>query len=419
MPQEFGSVQGGIGHSGVRIDPRKKEDPDFNPPSLKSLREFQFQSPVPQPGQQQYTPPEILPGLGGAAPMPDFSAEAAQAAYPAQRRAQMPQAPEARIQMPTYQEPERPGKWRTALGIGLSGMANLSGQGAKAADDFFLEPERRAERDYARDLGAYSARQGEWSQYFDEMMAADKFNLSGEEFEERKRATAVEEDEPIQVSRGATLLDSSGKEVLYQDPNQFFGGGSQWEFQMNEAFNYWLANNPGRTRQDMTAQERDQAVTGWRRRRGIEQGVPGFDVDGNLINVPRSESYYQPRPAQRFDEFGNIIYEGGPAPGPGRSTGTRPRQPQITAEDIADIDQWESDQKRLARRAYESNKNDLLAPLPGTPEEAAAEETLAAELRNIEVEAEQRKERLRSGIIGPGPGEDRVLQYNPETRRAE
>lgn len=410
MPQEFGSILGTNTHSGVRIDPRKEEDPDFNPPSLKKLREFKFQSPIPPPSQQQYEAPALTPGLAGAVPTPDFSPEAAQARYPAQSR--MPQAPEARIQAPVYQEPEAPGWKRTALGIGLSGMANLSGQGAKAADDFFLEPERRAERDYAREMGAYTARQGEWSQYFDEMMAHDKFGLSGEQFEEQKRATAVEEDKPIQLSRGATLLSPDGREVRYQDPNQFFGGGSQWEFQVNEAYNYWLANNPGTTREKMTAANKDQAITQFRRRRGLETTVPGYDKDGNLINVPRSDAYYAEKPETYWDESGQLQYRSG-------RTDVRPRPPQVTEEDIARIDQWASDQKRLTRRNYTDNQYDFMAPLAGSPEEAAAVEALEAELRSIDDEAEQRKERLRSGTIEPGPGETRILKYNVETGRAE
>jgi hypothetical protein len=292
-------------------------------------------------------------------------------------------------------------------------MANLSGQGgARAADAFFLEPERRAERDYARDLGAYEARESQWSQYYNDMMAADEFNLSSEEFEERKRATQAEEDAPFAVSRGAGVWDPVSKKMIYQDPNAFFGGGDQWEFQVNEAYNYWLSQNPGRTKESMTAPERDQARNQFRRRRGMETTVPGYDKDGNLIYQPRSQAYYGEMPETYWDEEGNLQYRRG-------KTDIRPRPDQITAEDIADIDQWASDQKRLARRSYQEHKNDFMAPLAGSPGEAAAEEALEKELRSIDAEGEARKERLRSGTIAPGPGEDRVLIYNPENRRAE
>lgn len=413
MQDEFGSVQGGIGHSGVRIDPRKKEDPDFNPPSLKSLREFQFQSPTPQPSQQQYTPPEIMPGLGGAIPDRDFSPEAAQARFPTRARAQMPQAPGARIQMPVYEEPERPGKWRTALGIGLSGMAGLGGPGqaARASDQFFLEPERRAERDYARDVGTYEARESQWSQYYNDMMAADKYNLSVEEFEERKRATGVEEDAPFAVSRGAGVWDPVKKEMIYEGDN-LFGGGSQWEFQTNEALNYWLAEHPGRTREDMTFKDRDDAITQFRRRRGLETTVPGYDKDGNLINMPRSDSYYGERPETYWDESGQLQYRSG-------RTDVRPRPPVVDEVNIAGVDEWIADEKRKARRAHQTAGLQLLAPLPGSPEREAFDKALDDELAAIEAEGLARKERLRSGTIAPGPGETRVLQYNVETGRAE
>ncbi len=393
-----------IGHtlsrSGVGLDPpfggtpvlqRKKLDPSFNPMTMEQKEASRA-------------------NLGMTLPTPDFSP---QARYPTQARAQMPQAPEARIQMPTYERPEPMGWKKALLGIGLSGGAQLQGMGAQTADAFFREPERRAEADYARELGAYSARQGEWSDYFDDMMAADKFNLSAEELEEQKRANQVEETAPFAVARGAGVWDPVARKMIYEDTN-LFGGGSQWEFQANEAYNYWLENNPGRTKEDMTALDRDQAITQFRRRRGLETSVPGFDADGGLINVPRSDSYYEERPANRFDEFGNIIYQG-----PQRSTGTRDRVAQITAEDIARIDQWASDQKRLARRNYENNKNAFFAPLPGTESETEAEAALEAELVEIDREAGQRKERLRSGTIEPGPGEGRVLEYNPATGRAE
>jgi hypothetical protein len=291
-------------------------------------------------------------------------------------------------------------------------MANLSGQGAKAADDFFLEPGRRAERDYARDLGAYSANRGEWSDYYDQVMEADKFKLQGEQFEEQLRANKFEEEAPYAVPRGAGVWDPVQRKMIYQDDTGF-GGLTTGEFDRQQARMLYAARN-GLKAEQMTEEQNFQAWREWRQGLGLEVLSPVFEEGGpGVTGEYRSNAAGQYRPVQVFPadrggRIGGLPFETSPPP-----------QPQITAEDIADIDQWASDQKRLARRAYQANVNDFMAPLPGSPEEAAAEEALEAELASIDVEAEQRKERLRSGVIGPGPGEDRVLQYNPATGRAE
>ncbi len=395
--QRFGSVAGGISRSGVRIG---QEDPPFNPPTIASQKQrFQFRG-LPQP----YSPGSVFPP--GAIPTPDFSGEAGGDA-----RGAMPPMPQERIQRPVYQEPEAPGWKRTALGIGLSGMANLTGGGPRAADQFFLEPERRAEREYARDLGAYSASQGEWSDYWNQIMQGQEIDIRERTLEEGTRQFEEEGRRPIPVPRGGSLYDPTTEEALYTDPRGAYG--SQWESQREDAINYWLQFNTHKTREQMTARDEDEAITGWRRRQGREVSVPGFGPGGSLINVPRGESYYEERPANRFDEFGNIIYQGQ------GSTGVRDRVPQVNEEDIARVDEWMADEKRRARRDHQTAGLQLLAPLQGTPEREAFDKALDDELLAIEAEGEARKERLRSGTIAPGPGEDRVLQYNVETGRAE
>ena len=403
--QRFGSVAGGVSRSGLRIG---EEDPPFNPRTLASQKQrLQFQSPYPPAGQRQYVPPRILPGLEGAAPMPDFSGEAGGDA-----RGAMPPMPQERIQRPVYQEPEAPGWKRTALGIGLSGMANLTGGGPRAADQFFLEPERRAEREYARDLGAYSASQGEWSDYWNQIMQGQEIDIRERTLEEGTRQFEEEGRRPIPVPRGGSLYSPTAEEAIYTDPRGAYG--SQWESQREDAINYWLQFHPETMREQMTAADEDEAITGWRRRQGREVAVPGFGPEGELRNIPRSESYYQERPANRFDEYGNIIYQGQQG-----TTGTRPRVSPINEEDLARVDEWEADEKRRARRDHQSAGLQLLAPLPGTPEREAFDKSLDDELLAIEAEAEIRRERLRSGTIERLPGEGRVLQYNIRTGRAE
>lgn len=402
--QRFGSVAGGVSRSGLRIG---QEDPPFNPPTLASQKQrFQFQSPYPPAGQRQYNPPAILPGLEQL-PRYEFSGEPGGDA-----RGAMPPMPGERIQRPVYQEPEPPGWKRTALGIGLSGMANLTGGGPRAADQFFLEPERRAEREYARDLGAYSASQGEWSDYWNQIMQGQEIDIRERTLEEQKRQFEEEGRRPIPVPRGGSLYDPTTEEALYTDPRG--GYGSQWEQQREDAFAYWLQFNPGTTREDMTPADENEAIIGWRRRQGREAAVAGFDAEGNVINMPRGESYYEDRPAVGYDEAGNPIFQRG-------RRGDRPRAPVVTEEDIAKVDEWEADEKRRARRDHQSAGLQLLAPLPGTPERDAFDQALDDELLAIEAEAEARKERLRSGTIAPGPGEgeNEILYFNPDTGKAE
>jgi len=323
----------------------------------------------------------------------------------------MPPAPEERIPLPVYEEPERPGKWRTALGIGLSGAAGLAGQSQTAAQQFFLAPEARAERDYARDLAAYSARQGEWDKYYEQVLAAQGIDIRERTLEEQKRQFDEEGRRPIAVPYRGSLYDPTEEEVMFTDPRAGTMD-TQWGAQREQAFAYWLQANPGKTREGMTAFEKDEAIEGWRRRRGLEVGVAGFGPGGTVINVPRGESYYQERPAIGYDEEGNVIYQQG-------RTGARPPVDPINAEDMARIDEWEADEKRKARADHQTAGLQLLAPLPGTPEREAFDKALDDELLAIEAEANIRRERLRSGTIDPLPGEDRVLQYNIRTGRAE
>jgi len=289
-------------------------------------------------------------------------------------------------------------------------MANLTGGGPRAADQFFLEPERRAEREYARDLGAYSASQGEWSDYWNQIMQGQEIDIRERTLEEQKRQFEEEGRRPIPVPRGGSLYDPTTEEALWTDPRG--GYGSQWESQREDAINYWLQFNPEKTRETMTAFDEDQAIEGWRRRRGVEATVPGFGPGDEIIHMPRGESYYTERPATGYDEQGNPIFQRG-------RRGDRPRAPNVTEEDMARVDEWEADEKRDARQRHQTAGLQLLAPLQGTPEREAFDKSLDDELLAIEAEAEIRRERLRSGTIDPLPGENEILYFNPDTGKAE
>ncbi|MCK5316958.1 MAG: hypothetical protein KAJ55_03540 [Anaerolineales bacterium] len=292
VQQRYGSIAGGVSRSGVNIRPRVQEDAPFNPRPLAEGN-FQFQSPYPPPGQRQYTAPAVLPGLEAAAPTPDFSPQPGGDAIGALPPLQMPGE---RIPMPTYQEPERPGKWRTALGIGLSGMANLSGQGPQAAANFFLAPEARAERDYARELGAYSARQGEWSQYYEDIMGRQSLDLERQQLEELKAR-------PRSVPYRGSLTDPEGK-LLYKDPGGMFGaGGSQWEARAMQAYNVWLQKHPEKSLATMTPADRQEAERDANRFFGDEVLVSTFEGD-QVVGRYRSDAEGKPRPVQVFGPGG-------------------------------------------------------------------------------------------------------------------
>jgi len=406
---QFGSVQGGIGHSGVNIDPRKKEDPDFNPPSLKALRQFQFQSPIPPAGQRQYTPPAIMGGLGGAAPTPDFSGAPGGDSTGAMPAVQVPQE---RIQMPVYEEPERPGWKRTALGIGLSGMANLTGGGPRAADQFFLEPERRAEREYARDLAGYSARQGEWSDYYDQVLAQKGVDIQEQTLEERMRANKAREEEPYAVPRGAGVWDPVQRKMIYQDETGF-GGLSTGEFDRRQARMLYAARNALDPDQ-MTEEQNFQAWREWRQGLGLEVLSPVFEGEGpGVVGEFRSDAAGQYRPVQVFPGGGGEGQIGGL---PFRTT--PPRAPNVTPDDIAREERWAADAKRGIRTAYRRMRQDPFSGRPGTPRYEELARAEQQELDDIDTELESRLEGLRSQSIAPRE-DPTVRRYNPATGRVE
>jgi len=317
---QFGRVQGNISHSGTRIRPRGEEDEPFNPPTMAALRKFQFQSPFPPAGQRQYTAPEIMPGLEGALPTPDFSG-----APGGDARGAMPavQVPGARIKMPVYQEPEPPGKLRTALGIGLSGAAGLAGQSQVAASNFFLAPEARAERDYARELGAYSARQGEWSDYYRDVLAQKGVDIQEQTLEERKRAAQAEEEAPFAVPRGAGVWDPVSKKMIFQD-ELGFGGRSIGEYDRLQSLQLYRYRNSIPEDTPLTEEQEFQAWREYRQGLGQEVLVPSFESGAEGAGVvhryrSEAEGQYRPTqvfPAERGGQIGGLPFETTPPRAP-------------------------------------------------------------------------------------------------------
>jgi len=298
---------------------QQEEDAPFNPRPLAEQR--RFQSPFPPPAARQYTAPRIMPGLEAAAPMPDMSPQPGGDAIGAMPP---PQMPGERLPRPVYQEPERPGKLRTAIGIGLSGVAGLSGQSQYAAQNFFLAPEARAERDYARELAEYGASQGEWTQYYEDIMGRQELDLKRAQLEEL-------ETRPRSFSRGGGLLGRGGEE-LYRDPGGMFGaGGSAWEAEKMQAYRVWLEKpqNAGKTLATMTATDKQAAERDLNRFFGREVLTSLWDPErpGVITGEYRSEA---PGRAQPVTVYGPTGPQTGGEPGFQRTPPARPRQRGFT-----------------------------------------------------------------------------------------
>jgi hypothetical protein len=255
--------------------------------------------------------------------------------------------------MPTYQEPERPGKMRTALGIGLSGMANLSGQGQQAASNFFLAPEARAERDYARELGAYSARQGEWSQYYEDIMGQQEHELNLQKLEEVK-------GRPVGFSRGGGYGTREGELLLRDEGGMFPGGGAAWEAEKMQAYRVWLEKpeNAHKTLATMTATDRQEAERGRNRFFGGEVLTSLWDEDRPGVITPeyRSEAVGRPQPFTVYGPEGPVT---GGQPGFERGRPPAARQRGFTDSQRADME-IEFEQERVVAASMDEQSQDAV-----------------------------------------------------------
>lgn len=320
---QFGNIEGSVSRSGVSLKPKKKKQaqaelepygpPRYVPPTRNQLYRGDPEAPPFIPRlltvqEQQQPLPERFYGNTVGTTMPT------------------PQIPSEQMAPPTYEEPERPGWKRTLLGIGLSGAANLSGQGPRAADSFFIEPERRAERDYARELGAYSANRGEWSDYYDQVMQQQTLDLQQRRLEEEKKANIEARNRPFNVSRGGSLV-SPGGQVRFQDPYGQFGATNR-QGELLQAYNVWLENNPGRSMEDMTYNEKNQAWSDYRQFHGMEATSQVFGPGNIVTRRPRSESYDLPGPVTTFGPGGP---QTGGQQGVQLNQPQRPRQYGLTA----------------------------------------------------------------------------------------
>ena len=105
----------------------------------------------------------------------------------------MPPPPGPRIQAPVYEEPEPMGWKKGLLGVVLSGLAGLSGQGAQTADTYFNEPRRRAETDFAREMGQWHDQENSWENFYAGLGRQDRTDLERLKFRETQRHNLIGE----------------------------------------------------------------------------------------------------------------------------------------------------------------------------------------------------------------------------------
>ncbi len=205
------SIQGSISHSGAG------RGPGGGRPKL--IRGESQPGAMPAPGGHQfegmggYAPPTPTGNMGMRLPTPDFSRPYATA----DERVPMQEPAEARLPMPEYEAPEPMGWKKALLGIGLSGAANLGRLGPQTADAYFNEPTRRAEREYARDLGAYTASEATWQKYYDNLDRFERTGVAQGTLAEGERSNLEDErqarDRPVVVGRN--LVPQAGGDPLF------------------------------------------------------------------------------------------------------------------------------------------------------------------------------------------------------------
>ena len=163
------------------IDSTSPDEPIVNPPSMlrpgeESIDpESSFGIPYPMPRiSPQIRPREVgEPSSALLADEPTVMAEADRftpAGGFGSPYLGMPPSPVA----PRFKPPDPMG-WKKALaGIGLSAAAGLTGQGAQTADAYFHEPYRRAETNYARELGQFRDQKSGWKDLIDGIMDTEE-----------------------------------------------------------------------------------------------------------------------------------------------------------------------------------------------------------------------------------------------------
>lgn len=269
------SIAGGISNSGV------SSRPGGTPTLIRDRNQagapgFQFE------GLGPYAPPPQTGNLGMRLPTPDFSPRLA-TGY----EREPPQEPaEARGPMPEYQPPEPMGWKKALLGIGLSGAANLQGLGPQTADAYFNQPTRRAEREYARDLGAYTAREATWQTYYDQLDRYERTGVAAGTLAEQERSNLEDErqrrERPVVVGRN--LVPQTGGDPLYTAPEDI----PQWKYTRGVT----AMNMFGKPFTELTVQEAQQVENSMRSTQGglyltaDERGTARWQDRNTALGMP-------------------------------------------------------------------------------------------------------------------------------------
>lgn len=196
-------------------------------------------------------PPPQQQGAGtvfppGAIPTPDFSRQMVPATQPGR---EMPQPPAEILGAPTYEEPEPMGWKKALLGVGLSAGAQLVGQGAQTADQYFYGPERRAEADYARELGEYTQNQDSWDKYYGRLMQSQNIGVQNRQVDATEdRNRTLGEYYRGQTNRGIVVNKELRDPVtgeLRGPAAEKFQGGTANEIELQTYSQYMYGMNFG------------------------------------------------------------------------------------------------------------------------------------------------------------------------------
>lgn len=154
----------------------------------------------------------------------------------------MPQPPGPRLEPPVYQPPEPMGWKKALLGIGLSGAAGLSGQGAQTADQFFYGPQRKAEADYAREYGAYKDSGDSWDKYYGRVMQGQNIGIQGRQLEATERRDVRTASYQRGVLNRGTVVNKELRDPFTGElrgaPATNFMGDSSWENELQTYAKY-------------------------------------------------------------------------------------------------------------------------------------------------------------------------------------
>jgi len=212
-------------------------------------------------------------------------------------RPTMPPPPGPRLQPPVYEEPEPMGWKKALLGIGLSAGANLIGQGPQAADQFFCGPQRKAERDFAREMGEWKDSELDFKNWWDRLGQGERTDLQRQQLgESRRRNMDTAFYQRGMMNRGVnvdgSLIHPFTGEQLYKGTG--FRGDTQGERDRQQAYE-WYADQLNKPAEELTVTEEVEGWSLYRQHLGMEPLSPVLEDEG-VFGRFRSDAAGQLRP---------------------------------------------------------------------------------------------------------------------------